>query len=259
MGNTVDTAKDAVTNAYINMFGVLGALEDLCRLSQAAKAFLPQPPLTICFAVKKGPAARLTFSDQGCVVMPGVGKSDIKLPFSSVEKFNAMIDGTATPIPSKGFMKIGYLLKNFTKLTKLLESFLRANDLALANAEYFDTSTTIMFYLIAQAAAQIGNHDTVGRFTVTNIVDGTAVLSVAGGGPKVALCFKNHVVSCSRQIPKDFNALMEFKDMKLARDVFDGKVNALACVGRGLIMMKGNLGMLDNINRILDRVAAYLA
>ncbi|MDR1127138.1 MAG: hypothetical protein LBL06_03300 [Treponema sp.] len=256
MGNTVNTAKDAVTNAYINMFGILGALEDLCGLSQTAKTFLPRQPLTICFAVTKGPAARLTFSQAECVIAPGEGKCDIRLPFSSVEKFNAVIDGTATPIPSKGFTKIGFLLKNFTELTKLLESFLRSSD--LTDADFFNASTTIMFHLIAQAVTQIGNHDAVGRFSASNIVDGTAVLSIAGG-PKAALCFKDHGVSCSRQIPKDFNALMEFTDMKLARDLFDGKVSALACVGRGLIVMKGNLGMLDNINRILDRVAVYLA
>jgi hypothetical protein len=251
-----NTAKDAVTNAYINMFGILGALEDLCRLSQAAKALLPRRPLTVSFAVTKGPAARLTFSSDGCVIKSGVGECDIKLPFSSVEKFNAVIDGTANPIPSKGFTKIGFLLKNFTELTKLLESFLRAKD--LKDKDFFNASTTIMFYLIAQAVTQIGNHDAVGRFSASNIVDGTAVLSVAGG-PQAALCFKDHTVSCSRQIPKDFNALMEFTDMKLARQLFDGEVSALACVGRGLIVMKGNLGMLDNINRILDRVAVYLA
>ncbi|MDR0644166.1 MAG: hypothetical protein LBG05_04520 [Treponema sp.] len=258
MENTVNTAKDAVTNAYINMFGILGALEDLCRLSQAAQVLLPRNSLTVCFAIHSGPAVRLAFSGEGCVVVPGTGECGIKLPFSSAEKFNAVIDGTATPIPCKGFTKIGFLLKNFTELTKLLERYLRASDIALTDADFFNASTTIMFHLIAQAVTQIGNHDVVGRFSASNIVDGIAVLSISDG-PKAALYFKDHVVSCSRQIPRNFNALMEFKDMKLARDLFDGKVSALACVGRGIISMKGNLGMLDNINRILDRVAVYLA
>jgi hypothetical protein len=52
---------------------------------------------------------------------------------------------------------------------------------------------------------------------------------------------------------------MEFENLKLARDIFDGKASTLGCVGNGLISMRGNLGMLDNINRILDRVALYLA
>jgi hypothetical protein len=52
---------------------------------------------------------------------------------------------------------------------------------------------------------------------------------------------------------------MEFSSMELARELFDGKVSALGCVGQGLITMRGNLGILDNVNRLLDRVAVYLA
>ena len=52
---------------------------------------------------------------------------------------------------------------------------------------------------------------------------------------------------------------MEFKGIKLARDLFDGKVNAVASIGEGTILMGGNISMIDNVNRILDRVALYLA
>ena len=54
-------------------------------------------------------------------------------------------------------------------------------------------------------------------------------------------------------------AIMEFESIELARDLFDGKVNAVACIGTGDIVMKGMISMLDNLNRILDRVAVYLA
>jgi hypothetical protein len=52
---------------------------------------------------------------------------------------------------------------------------------------------------------------------------------------------------------------MEFESIQLARRLFDGEVSALGCVGQGLVTMRGNLGMLDNVNRILDRAAVYLA
>ena len=50
-----------------------------------------------------------------------------------------------------------------------------------------------------------------------------------------------------------------FGGIKLARDLFDGNVNAVACIGEGSIQMGGNISMIDNVNRILDRVALYLA
>ena len=52
---------------------------------------------------------------------------------------------------------------------------------------------------------------------------------------------------------------MEFGDIHLARDLFDGKVNAIACIGEGTIVMGGMINMIDNVNRGLDRVAVYLA
>jgi hypothetical protein len=52
---------------------------------------------------------------------------------------------------------------------------------------------------------------------------------------------------------------MEFDSIKLARQLFDNEVNALGCIGTGRISMRGMINMLDNLNRLLDRVALYLA
>ena len=55
----------------------------------------------------------------------GVRDCDIYIPLSSCEKFNGLIDGTVTPIPSKGFQHIKFLLKTFTPLTDLLAEYMR--------------------------------------------------------------------------------------------------------------------------------------
>jgi hypothetical protein len=246
------------------MYGILGALEDLCRLSPeagelaSARSLPGKKPLDICFAVKNGPAMVLGFAEGACTAHPGDGQCGIRLPCSSCEKFNGLIDGTTTPIPSKGFTRIGFLTKNFVRLTKILESYLRASPEALADRDFFEASTTIMFFLVFQAVVQIGNHDRIGSFTASNIPDATVLLSIAGG-PQAAISIADHRLSFSRIIPDTRHAVMEFSSMDLARQLFDGKVNALGCVGQGLISMRGNLGILDNINRILDRAAVYLA
>jgi hypothetical protein len=259
--------KDTMTLACLNMFGILGALEDLCALVPQAKALanndaLPgNKPLTVGFTVsgESAPAMRLQFADGTCAMSEGSGPCDIHLPFSSAEKFNGMIDGTVTPLPSKGFLKLKFLTGNFVALTKILETYLRATPEALEDKEFFTASTTIMFYLISRAIAQIGNHDKIGRFTASNIPDGTVALAIAGDKPlAAAVTVKDHVFSSSRTVPDSPHAVMEFSSMELARKLFDGKVSALACVGEGLISMRGNLGILDNVNRLLDRVAAYL-
>jgi hypothetical protein len=261
--------KETETLAYINLYGLLGALKDLCALSPEARCLADNPalpgrkPLTVGFVVKDGPAMTLRFDGGACEPVIGEGACDIRLPFSSCKKFNGLIDGTVTPIPSKGFTKLKFLTKNFMALTGILEKYLRAGPEALEDPVFFKASTTVMFFLIAQAVVQIGNHDKIGRFTASNLTDGIAALSIAnydGDAPlRVGIVVKDHRLSLTRELPEHYHALMEFSSLRLARDLFDGKVSALGCVGQGLITMRGNLGMLDNINRILDRVAVYLA
>jgi hypothetical protein len=261
--------KETETLAYINMYGILGALKDLCALSPEARLLADNPalpggkPLTVGFVVKNGPAITLRFDRGTCEPAAGEGPCNIRLPFSSCEKFNGLIDGTVTPVPSRGFTKLKFLTRNFVGLTKILEKYLRAGPEDLADPAFFKASTAVMFFFIAQAVVQIGNHDKIGRFTASSLADGVVALSIAnydGDAPlRVGIVVKDHCLSLTREIPVHYHALMEFSSLKLARDLFDGKVSALGCVGQGLIAMRGNLGMLDNINCILDRAAVYLA
>ena len=52
---------------------------------------------------------------------------------------------------------------------------------------------------------------------------------------------------------------MVFRDLQTARDLFDGRINAIAAVGMGQVRVCGMISQVDNVNRILDRVAVYLA
>ncbi len=250
---------DAKTLAYINMYAIFGALENLCELDEDARALLTnKKPITICIEVKNGPAATITFKNGRCRMEDGVGPCDIKLPFSSCEKFNGMIDGTVTPIPSKGFTHIGFLLKDFVKLTDLLSRYLRPDPEDLMDERFFNISTSLMFYVISVAIAQIGNNDEIGKFSAHHMVDGDILLSIKDG-PKATISAKNHRLLTVKKAPEKPRALMEFSSMKLARDLFDGNVNSIACVGEGKITMGGMISMVDNMNRILDLVGLYLA
>jgi hypothetical protein len=52
---------------------------------------------------------------------------------------------------------------------------------------------------------------------------------------------------------------MAFSNLTDARAIFDGKLNAVAAVGLGIVRIGGMISMIDNLNRILDRVSFYLA
>ena len=250
---------DARTLAYINMFDVLGTLENLCELSSEARDLvMTKKPISIGFEVKGGPSATITFKNGRCRMEQGCADCDVKLPFSSCEKFNGLIDGTVTPIPSKGFTKIPFLLKQFTPLTDMLAKYMRPSEDDLKDEAFFDLSTKLLFYTITVAISQIGNNDEIGKFSAHYIPDGNIKVAITGG-PSATISVKAHRLVTIKKEPDKFRALMEFGNMQLAHDLFDGKVNAIAQIGEGNIIMKGMINMLDNMNRILDRVALYLA
>ena len=250
---------DAKTLAYINMYAVLGTLENLCELDPKASALVAdRKPISIGFEVKDGPSATITFKNGKCRMEQGIGDCDIKLPFSSCEKFNGLIDGTVTPIPSKGFIHIKFLLNEFTKLTDMLSNYMRPSDEEMQDEEFFNLSTTLMFNTIMVAISQIGNHDDIGKFSASHIFDGDIKMSIKGG-PSATIRAKNGHLVTIKKCPEAPRAVMEFGSMKLANDLFNGKVSAMAQIGEGNITMLGMINMLDNINRILDRVGLYLA
>ena len=249
---------DSKTLAYINMYAILGTLENLCELvPEASDLIKDEKPISIGFEVKGGPSATLYFKNGRCRMEQGCGACDVKLPFSSCEKFNGLIDGTVTPIPSKGFLHIKFLLKKFKALTDILTKYMKPAEEDLNDPEFFRRSTTLMLYTIGVAIAQIGNNDEIGKFSAHYIPDGSVYLGIKNG-PGVEIVCKDHRLITLKRTPEKYRASMIFESIETARALFDGKVNALACIGTGKIEMHGMVNMLDNVNRILDRVALYI-
>ena len=251
---------DTLTLSYLNLFAVLGALKPLCEMDPAASALIADKHISLGITVKGGPSATLRFEQGKVEIFEGVDRCDIKLPFSSPEKFNGMIDGTVTPIPSKGFTKIGFLMGPFIKLTDMLTRYLRPSQEDLQNKDFFQISTRLMLHVIANAVAQIGNHERIGCASASYMVDGIVHLSVKDD-VAVGIEVRNHHLTVLPKAPAISEAMsyMEFADLDIARELFDGKRNAVASVGEGLIRIGGMISQVDNVNRILDRVALYLS
>lgn len=249
---------DATTLAYINLYGILGAIPAMLEISPEAKKILGKGACAIGFAVKDGPSATLSFAGGRCILKDGVDDCTVKLPFASPEKFNGLIDGTVTPVPTKGFTKLPFLLSKFTKLTDLLTKYLRPTEEDMKDPAFARISTTLLFGVITRAVVQIGNHDKVGKASASYIVDGVIKLS-AEGGPAFAIQAKKNKLYTMPKVPEKITASMTFRDLDTARALFDGKINAVASIGTGDVRMAGMISQIDNVNRILDRVALYLA
>ena len=249
---------DKTALSYVNLHGILGVIPKLCLLDEEAKKLIDGVNMSVGFDVKGGPSGTLIFKDGICEYQEGLASPKIKIPFSSPEKFNGMIDGTVTPIPSKGLVHVGFLLKKFMPLTDILTKYLRATEEDLKDEAFFRTSTELMLYVIAGAVAQLGNNDPVSRASASYIPDGKMLIKI-NGGPSATVIAKNHKLTAVHGPCEDYRSYMSFADINVARDLFDGKINAVAAIGTGDVRVGGMVSQMDNINRILDRVALYLA
>ena len=250
--------KDERVLAYCNLFGVLGAIPTLLELDENARTLTEKKNISIGFSVKNGPKGTLCFKDGKAEMREGVKGCSIKLYFPSCKKFNAMIDGTGLPIPVSGFWHLGFLLKNFMKITDRLSAYLRPEGDALKDSVFFEKSTVLMLHVIAGAVAQVGNEDPIGRFSASNIVDGVIKLSI-GEDISVGVRAKDHRLTALHQVEEEGFSEMRFDCLTTARDLFDGNINAVAAVGEGKVRIGGMISQVDNVNRILDRVSLYLA
>lgn len=252
------TKTDSRTSAFVNLFAVLGTLENLCDLVPEAKELLKdKPPVSIGFEVKGGPCATFFFENASCRMEEGCGACAIKLPFSSCEKFNGLIEGTVTPIPSRGFTRISFLLKTFVPLTGLLTKYLRPSKEDLPDASFHEISTKLTLYAAAAAIAQVGNEDRSGRFSSGLIPDGEISIEVPDV-MGVTIRVKDHRLTAVKKPCEKPRAVMSFSTLEVAGKLLSGEASSMACICDGSIAMRGMINMLDNMNRILDRVGQYL-
>lgn len=246
--------------AYVNMYGVLGTLENLCELDDDAKKIISglKKPTAICFDVIGGPCCTFRFDKNGCKMKDGSDGCTCKMNFSSPEKFNNMINSGKPGIPAKGIISLlKFLTGPFTKLTDRLTVLLRPDEKSLENREFFEESTLLTMYTVAGAISALANSDSIARISAENTVDGDIYMGIKNKAA-VTVRVKNHRFETVKSAPENPRAIMEFSDIDLAYGLFNGKVSTINEMCRGNIRLSGMLSMVDNANRILDRVAAYL-
>ncbi|MEG2002030.1 MAG: hypothetical protein RR107_02890 [Clostridia bacterium] len=247
--------KDQKTLSYLNLYAVLKDIELLCELDERAKA-IAQKDTSISVRVIGGGQARLIFGNGKCEMRRELG-GRIKLLLTSPEKLNQMVDGTANPLPYWGFTQLGFLLKGFSGLADILGTYLKATPEALKDAEFFKKSTKMMFYLIANALSVLGEFDELGKLSAQSLPDGEISMEIKDQC-YATIRVKDHKMTTINEKSKNPRSFMIFDSYETARGMFDGSLSAMTCLAQGKLEMSGYIPMIDNLNRILNRVAFYL-
>lgn len=252
--------KEAKAMAYVNAYGVLATLENLCAMDDEAKAVCRglKKPVSLCFDVTDGPCVTYNFTNDGCKMTEGDYGCTCKMKFSSPEKFNALIDSSKPGIPTKNIPQVlSFLMGPFTKLTDRLTKFLMPSDEDLKNKDFFEKSTILTMYTIGGAICALGNTDSISTQSASYICDGDIQMGITDK-VYVTIRVRNHQLQLIKEKPDTPRAIMEFKTVELANGLFNGTASTISELCAGNIYMSGMINMIDNINRILDRVATYL-
>lgn len=246
--------------AGINLYAVLKNLEDLVVLDEESRSLVESKTQSIQFVVKNGPKAWLKFENGTCNVGQGKMKNPgIVLWFSSPGHLNKMFDGQASPIPLKGFTKIGFLKNEFTRITERLEYYLKPEDVKNPSEDYIKLNTRFTLTVAAFSLSEIAKYDKKASISAHHIPDGKIQLTVLPDGPAIYLNVKNGNISATKGKTENPSAVMEMRDFRAANDFLNGKSNPFKAIASGEVMIKGQTPMLDNLSLILDKVASYIS
>ena len=122
---------------------------------------------------------------------------------------------------------------------------------------FFEKSTVLTLYTVSGAISALANHDSISRISAEYTVDGDVSLGVRDVA-SVTIRIRDHHFTTIKAPCEKPRAIMEFADLDLAAGLFAGTVSTINEMCKGTIYLRGMINMLDNINRILDRVSVYL-
>lgn len=182
----------------------------------------------------------------------------MNLRFSNADHLNLMIEGKKNPLPTKGFRSIGFLKRQFAGAADLLSMYLRPDIKRLKSDPDFFRMATVLFANTAfYAAAEVANLDPVGQALLAKIEPGS--INVTAGDDFQVCLTNDNGLSVRQGSSAAAKAFMSFDSLETLGGVLRGELDGFVCIGRGQMSFKGRIPMIDNLNKLLLRVEAYLS
>lgn len=253
--------KDPNVQSYIYLHAVLPLLEEIVRHDKQAQDLAKGWKCSIMLHVSNGPAVTLKFRGGECeAVRKSVALPTVAMWFSTPEKLNAMFEGAKVmPVIWKGIWHPG-ILKNFIALTKRLDYYMNHRDEVVQNPAELPFVVSLLAYTAVYGAKAVADNDErAKKFLVPSLQNGVVQIDVKGGGPKAFFIKDETGITVGKgAAPKAPDAFMEIKDVGLAYDVFTGKADVMASLGRRDILIHGHIPLVDGMNGLLDRLSQYV-
>ncbi|MBF0397371.1 MAG: hypothetical protein HQK78_11405 [Desulfobacterales bacterium] len=150
-------------------------------------------------------------------------------------------------------------MTDFPNLTKRLEYYLKPTDELLKNEEYLALNTRFSINTAMHAIKILALMDPVSKHSASRMKDGVIMLKVLPDGPAAQLIISHGEFKVLKGEIEKPTAVILFKDLKIANDMINGKIDAFSAAASGDVLIKGQLPLIDALNLILDRVPLYIS
>jgi hypothetical protein len=269
--------------ARLNLLAVLPNLEDVVRLDPEMARLVAGSRVTVQFVVRGGPKAYVRIADGACTVGKGEapaaaetppdgaaaadakvgdaqgGDAKVVLWFASPRHLNRMFDGTAQPVPLKGFKQLGFLRKQFTQLTDRMAYYLKPTDALLTDPAYLEMNTRLTLNTAACAVPVLLDGDPECAHLRHALDSGSIALKVLPDGPGVGLVLGPDEVRPVKGDVRGPSGLILMRDLPTANAYLNGKLDTFVAAVRGEIQIWGHIGKIEALGLVLDRVPKYLS
>ncbi len=244
--------------AGVNLYAVIKNIEQLVILDPEIKELVKSWNISIEFRVKNGPVASVKFHDGKCEVIKGkFSKTNVVLFFMSEAHLNKMFDGNANPIPLKGFTKLGFLDKEFSKVTDKLEYYLKPTPELLSDPNYLNINTIFTLTTAMNALPVVMKYDPKSKLTGSHLTKGSLFINVENG-PSAFVNTDANYIEVAVGNSETATCEMTIKNISIANKFFSGEVDIFSALAKQDIKIVGQTYLLDNIGLILDRIPIYV-
>jgi len=253
-------AERELIKSYIYLNAVLPQLEEIVAFDKEAQELVKGWHCSIQMSVSGGPGVCLTFKDGKCTAKLGtVSLPTVGLWFPNPEAVCKMFEktGKVIPVPWWGVWHLK-ILGNFTKLTDIMEKYLKPTEEMLKDRKIFEFHTKLQLMIAAFALKAVGEHDPKVIPIVKKTINGIMEIRVMPNGPAVYVDKQGGTITPVKGPAKDYMVSMQIRDIDLAYDMLTGKVDFMEALGMTTIQLHGMIGMAENMAVVLERIEKYI-
>jgi len=167
--------------------------------------------------------------------------------------------GFALPIPVGGF-PVATNLGRFQQLTERMEAVLTPNESDLTDPDFLRIHVFLSLHLAVHALVPMLEEEPVGREVWTGLPEGVAEFAFARDQfPAMWLDARgNRPVAGWGPSPEPPRVSLEFKNEEAARLAMASRLDSLAALGRGDLVLRGFVPMADALDLVMQQIQAYL-